>query len=149
MINSVKEQQCILLLSATYFGLRHHHQVEHKNKIYRVWSHAHTSWGDRRDQTNIYCQATVCWTCITSLPRTIKLGLATVGYRAKPLKYSLKKVVICYELRPDVQTYGHTSVHSRHQHSRDWHVHSKMPGCCFSSSLQNQTAMCKTSFSCM
>jgi len=32
MINSVKEQQCILLLSTTYFGLRDHHQIEHKNK---------------------------------------------------------------------------------------------------------------------
>ena len=28
-----------------------------------------------------------------------------------------KKVVICYQLRPDFQTYG------------DWRVHSKMPGC--------------------
>jgi len=43
-------------------------------------------------KTNIYCQAIVCWTCISSLPRTIKLGLAKVGYQAKPLKYSLKKL---------------------------------------------------------
>jgi hypothetical protein len=34
MINSAKEQQCILLLSAIYFGLRDHHQVEQKNNEY-------------------------------------------------------------------------------------------------------------------
>lgn len=49
----------------------------------------------------------MCWTCIASLPQTIRVGLAKVGNQAKPPKYSLKKVLIGYQLRPDVRTYGH------------------------------------------
>jgi len=58
--------------------------------------------------TKIYCPATACRTCVLSLPRTIKVGLTEVGNQAKPLKFTEKKiVVICFQSRPDVQTYGH------------------------------------------
>jgi hypothetical protein len=38
--------------------------------------------------TNIYCQITICRTCILVVPRTIKVGLTMVRNQAKPLKYS-------------------------------------------------------------
>ena len=40
----------------------------------------------------LYCEATVCQTCILAVPRTIKVGLPGVGNQAKPLKDSGKKV---------------------------------------------------------
>ena len=43
------------------------------------------------------------------MPRTVKLGMTKAGDKVKPHKYSEKKVVICYQLRPDVQTYGRRS----------------------------------------
>jgi len=45
-------------------------------------------WGDRRDQTKIYCQATVCQRRVFAVPWTIKLGLTMVRNQVTPLKYS-------------------------------------------------------------
>ena len=39
-------------------------------------------------KTKIYCQATVCPTCVLTVPQTIKMGLTKVGNQAKSLKYS-------------------------------------------------------------
>jgi len=43
-------------------------------------------------KTKIYCQGTICQRCVCEALRTIKLGLNKVGYQAKPLKYSEKKL---------------------------------------------------------
>ena len=60
--------------------------------------------GSKRD---IYYQATVRLTCVLAVPRTITVGLTKVVNQANPLMCSEKRVVICYQLRPDVQKYGH------------------------------------------
>ena len=58
-------------------------------------------------KTNSYCPATVGDASL-KCRRTIKMGITKVGNQAKPLKYyKKKKKVICYQLRPDVQTYRH------------------------------------------
>jgi len=49
-------------------------------------------------KANIYCQGTVCWRCVLAALQTIKLGLTKVGCKAKPLKYSEKKVVFRTDL---------------------------------------------------
>jgi len=42
----------------------------------------------------------------------------------------LKKVVICYQLKPDIQVYGHRSRYTADAEAvRDWLVCSKVPGC--------------------
>jgi hypothetical protein len=46
----------------------------------------------------LYCEATVCQTCILAVPRTFKVGLPRVGNQAKPLKVSEKKVIFCTNL---------------------------------------------------
>ena len=54
-------------------------------------------WGT---ETKIYCQATVCPTCVLAVPRTIKMGPTTVGNQAKSLKYS-EESCISYQFRAD------------------------------------------------
>jgi len=54
--------------------------------------HAQTSCGDRRTNTKIYCQGTICRRCILAAVWTVKLGLTKVGNEVKPLKYSEKKL---------------------------------------------------------
>ena len=41
-------------------------------------------------KSKIYCQATICQTCVLAVLWIIKVGLAKVGNQAKPLKYSEK-----------------------------------------------------------
>jgi hypothetical protein len=53
------------------------------------------------------CQATVGRTCLLAVPQTIKMGPTGLGNKAKALKYSGKKVVICYQLRTEVKMYRH------------------------------------------
>jgi hypothetical protein len=44
-------------------------------------------------ETKIYCQGTICWRCILAVLWITMLGLTKVGYQAKPLKYSARKVI--------------------------------------------------------
>jgi len=44
------------------------------------------------NKTKIYCQGTICWKCILAVLRTVNLGPTKVGYQAKALKYSEKKL---------------------------------------------------------
>jgi hypothetical protein len=46
----------------------------------------------RGTKAKIYCQGTVCWRCVLAVLQTIKLGLTEVEHKAKPLKYSEKKL---------------------------------------------------------
>jgi hypothetical protein len=57
-------------------------------------------------KTKIYCQLTICWTCIIAVPWSIKVGLAKVGSQAKPLKYSEENCIL-YKFRAVVQVYSH------------------------------------------
>ena len=42
----------------------------------------------RGTKTKMYCQGTVCRTCVLAALRTAKLGLIKFGNQAKPLTYS-------------------------------------------------------------
>jgi len=39
-------------------------------------------------KTQIYCQATICQTCVLAMAWTITVGLTKVGNQEKPLHYS-------------------------------------------------------------
>ena len=39
----------------------------------------------------IYCQGTICRSCVLAALRTVKLGVTKFRNQAKPLKYSEKK----------------------------------------------------------
>ena len=97
---------------------------------------AQTSWGERGEQTKIYCQGTICGKCVLAALRTVKLDLTKVGYQAKSLKYS-KKNCISYQFRADIQTYGHRPRDNRQRRSRNWHLRSKIPGCCCLNDMGN------------
>lgn len=66
-------------------------------------------------KTNIYCQATVCQTCVLAPLRTIKVGLTEFGNKTKPLKYSEK----CLNLLPIETTCSNVRplilIHSRQE----------------------------------
>jgi len=53
-----------------------------KNSIPKLWEEVGGT------ETNIYCRATICQTCILAVSQTIKVGLTKVGNQAKPLRYS-------------------------------------------------------------
>jgi hypothetical protein len=48
-----------------------------------------------------------CRRCVLEVPWTVIVALTKVRNLAKPFKYYKKRVTICYQLRPHVQTYGH------------------------------------------
>jgi len=88
-------------------------------------------------KTNRYCPATVRDASLKchGLSKWVLLRLEIKQNHWSIIK---KKVVICYQLRPDVQTYRHPPRYWC-QCSRNSHVHSKMPSCCpFSDSHQNE-----------
>jgi hypothetical protein len=59
-------------------------------------------------KTKIYCQATICQTCVLAVPQTVEVGLTKFGNQANHLSI-LKKSRILYQFREDVSTYGHQS----------------------------------------
>jgi len=78
--------------------------------IYRVWKNSVPKFCEviGWTKTKIYCQATVCRTCILAVPWTMKVSLTKVRNQAKPLQYPRGGgSVVCYQLRTDVQTYRH------------------------------------------
>jgi hypothetical protein len=59
------------------------------------------------NKIKIYFQATVCQTCVFAVPWTIKVGVTKFGNQENYSSILEKKVVICYQLRPNIKTYGH------------------------------------------
>jgi len=107
--------------------------------IYRVWKNSVPKFCEviGWTKTKIYCQATVCRTCILAVPWTMKVSLTKVRNQAKPLQYpgGGECSLLPIENRcPNIQ--APTLIHIRRQvqrwrwHSRDWCVRSKMPSWC-------------------
>jgi hypothetical protein len=78
--------------------------------------------------------------------------MTQAGNKEKPLNLSiLKKVVICYQFRPDIQTMDtklDTQPTLTPTQQRLMCALKKAGCCCLNYSLQNQLAMCKSSVSC-
>ena len=49
-------------------------------------------------ETSIYCQATICRTCVPAVPRTIKVGLTKVENQAYHLSTLKKKKIFLTNL---------------------------------------------------
>jgi hypothetical protein len=87
-----------------------------------------TSWGDGKNQTKIYCTATICQTCIRAVPVTMKVGLTTVRNQAKPVMYS-EKSCYSYQFQADALIYGQWPQYKA-DNAAEIVVCTQMPGCC-------------------
>ena len=70
-------------------------------------------------ETKTSCQATVCRTCVLAVPRTIRMGLTTIGNQIKLLEYSVKRLFFLQMYSIFLNVRSPTSIHSRQRHSRD------------------------------
>jgi hypothetical protein len=64
--------------------------------IHRVWKNSTPKRLEVMGgtETTIYCQASICQTCVLAVPLTIKVGLSKVGNQEKGLKHSEQVVFV-------------------------------------------------------
>jgi len=108
-------------------------------------------------ETKIHCQATVCRACVLAVPLTIKVGVTKFGIEASTETFCVS--CICYQFRANDQTCGHRPQYKdddtveifvcakkKGQVSAGWLLLPQRYG--KEDSLQNQSAMSTSRFSC-
>jgi hypothetical protein len=113
--------------------------------------HTQSSWGDRRDHNKVLLRGNYIFVGHASLQYHGPLKWVWLRLEIKEKYWSIlkNKDVICYKLQSAFQTYGHGLRYTANADAAVTDVCTKKPGCCcLNDPLQNQLAICESTFSC-